>query len=192
MVEGVLKETASTRLNAVKHGLLAEGVTELDGPETFADFCAKLEVELKPVGEIETFLVRRIVLGIVRLKRAALLEAEFLTAQLHPPVTERQGGMDEDLGADLDAVLNGTVVVTDPGLPARLSADAVDALASTFARYETMAENRVFRALNQLERMQRFRLGESVPAPASVEMDVHADGLPLASFGNLPQEKIKP
>lgn len=166
------KDTAATRFNAVKHGLLSEGVTELDGPESFPDFCAKLEAELKPVGEVEGFLARRVALGMVRLKRAALLEAEFLTAQLNPPVT--QGGTD----ADLIAALNGTVVI-DPGLPARLSADAVEALANTFARYETMTENRVYRALNQLERIQRLRSGEKLPLPAS--------GEPLASFGNSPQ-----
>jgi hypothetical protein len=174
------KDTTATRFNAVKHGLLAEGVTELDEPETFADFSAKLEAELKPVGEVEGFLARRVALGIVRLKRAALLEAEFLTAQLNPPVTERQGGMD----SDLEAMLNGRIVVTDPGLPARLSADAVDALANTFARYETMTENRVYRALNQLERMQRLRRGEKLPLPAS--------GEPLGSFGNSPQEETAP
>ena len=65
------KDATSTRFNAVKHGLLAEGVTELDNPETFSAFCAKLESELKPFGEIESFLVRQIALGMVRLKRAA-------------------------------------------------------------------------------------------------------------------------
>src|SRR5258705_480336 len=34
---------------------------------------------------------------------------------------------------------------------AGLSAEAVDALANTFALYETAIENRLFRALNQLE-----------------------------------------
>src|SRR5438876_70097 len=80
------RDTTSTRFNATKHGLLSRGVTELDGPETFPDFCAKLTGELKPIGEIETFLVERIALGIVRTRRAATLEAEFLTAQLNPPV----------------------------------------------------------------------------------------------------------
>lgn len=168
------KDTTSTRFNAVKHGLLAEGVTELDGPETFRDFCAKLEAELKPLGEVEGFLTRRVALGMVRLKRAVLLEAEFLTARLNPPVTERQRGVDSDFGA----ILSGRV--TDPGLPARLAADAVDALANTFARFETMTENRVYRALNQLERMQRLRRGEKLPLPAC--------GEPLASFGNPPSE----
>ena len=178
------RDTSSTRFNAVKHGLLSEGVTELDGPQTFPGFCAKLEAELKPVGEVETFLARRVALGVVRLKRAGLLEAEFLTAQLNPAVTERQGGMD----SDMEALLNGKSVVIEPGLPARLSAGAVDALANTFARYETAIENRLFRALNQLERMQRIRRGEAIPAPVSADVAIHGDK--LASFRNTPGAPI--
>jgi hypothetical protein len=168
------KDTTSTRFNAMKHGLLAQGVTELDSPETFADFCASLEVELKAVGEVEAFLVRRVALGMVRLKRAALLEAEFLTAQLNPPVTETTLS---DMGVML-AEMDAKTTVLDPGLPARVSADTVDALANTFARYETMTENRVLRALNQLERMQQLRRGEKLPLPGN------ADREPVASFGN--------
>lgn len=36
-------------------------------------------------------------------------------------------------------------------------------------RYETWVERALFRALTQLERVQRRRLGEAVPAPVSVE-----------------------
>jgi hypothetical protein len=183
-------DTTSTRYNAVKHALLAEGVTELDNAETFPAFCAKVEAELKPAGEIETFLARQIALDMVRLKRAVLLEAEFTTAQLNLPITETQRGTQQIL-EELDGE---TVVVLDPGLPARLSADAVDALASKFGRYETQIENRLFRHLHELERRQRWRQGEHVPAPASVDVAIHAGGQPLASFGNSPQppKEIEP
>jgi hypothetical protein len=167
------KDTTSTRFNAVKHGLLAEGVTELDKPETFQNFCAAIEAELKPLGEIENFLARQIVLCMVRLKRVRLLEAEFVTAQLNPPVMEN---FDTDIDRILGNINNQTVV--DPGLPARLSAEAVDALANSFARYETAIENRMLRALNHLERMQLLRHAADVPK---------ADEKPLASFGNPPQ-----
>jgi hypothetical protein len=170
------KDTASTPYNAAKHGLLAEGVTELDNPETFPAFCARLESELKPFGEIECFLLRQIALDMVRLKRVALLEAEFTTAQLNLPITE----------ASADEVVYGKTVVLDPGLPARLSAWAVDALGSKFGRYETQIENRLFRHLHELERVQRLRHGEHVAAPASVDVAIHAAGQPLASFGNPP------
>jgi hypothetical protein len=158
----------------VKHGLLAEGVTELDSPETFPDFCARIEAELKPLGEIESFLARQIVLCMVRLKRVRLLEAEFVTAQLNPPVAEKSFN---DVGRIL-AEMDATTVVVDPGLPVRLPAEAVDALANSFARYETAIGNRMLRALNQLERMQEPRRAANVPKP---------DEKPLASFGNPPQ-----
>ncbi len=179
------KDTPSTRFNAVKHGLLAEGITELDNPETFREFCAGLEAELKPMGEVERFLVRRIALGIVRSKRAALIEAEFLTAELNPPVTETSFTDVSRILAEMEA----KTVEVDPGLPARLSAEAVDALANTFARYETAIENRLFRALNQLERMQRLRRGEAIPAPVSADIAIHGDK--LASFGNSPAAPLK-
>jgi regulatory protein YycI of two-component signal transduction system YycFG len=37
-------------------------------------------------------------------------------------------------------------------------------------RYETKLERQLFRAMAQLERLQRMRRGESVPAPLSVEL----------------------
>jgi hypothetical protein len=176
------KDTTSTRFNAVKHGLLAEGVTELDAPESFPVFCAKLEAELKPVGEIESFLTRRIALGMVRLRRVTLLEAEFLTAQLNPPVTETQLSPVNAI-AEMDA---DQTVVLDPGIPARLAAAAADALVNTFSRYETAIENKLFRAMNQLERLQRLRRGEHVPAPVSADVGIHSGKELLASFGNPP------
>jgi hypothetical protein len=163
------KDVTSTRYNAVKHGLLAEGVTELDNPETFKEFCAKVAVELQPVGEIETFLARRIALDMVRLNRAALLEAEFITAQLNPPVTETSFSDVSRVLAEMDD----KTITVDPGLPARISSAAADTLANIWARYETALENRLHRSLNQLERQQRLRQGEKILAPASVDIGVN-------------------
>ena len=164
----------------MKHGLLAEGVrTELDSPETFPNFCARIEAELKPLGEIQTFLARQIVLCMVRLKRVRLTEAEFVTAQLNPPIAEKSFNDVARILAEMDA----TTVVVDPGLPARLSAEAVDALANSFARYKTAIENRMLRALNRLERMQAPRRAADVLKP---------DEKPLASFGNPPRFRRKP
>ena len=181
------RDTTSTRFNAMKHGLLAEGVTELDEPETFLAFCVKLEGELKPVGEVEAFLARRIALGIVRLKRAALVEAEFITGQLNPPITESNSN---DV-LQMIAGMNAKPVVLDPGLPARISAETMDALANTFSRYETAIHNRIVRDMNQFERMQRLRMGENLPLTTSG--GVHADEDSVASFGNpslpLPERK---
>jgi hypothetical protein len=37
-------------------------------------------------------------------------------------------------------------------------------------RYEAALERQFYQALNQLERLQRRRQGETVPAPVSVEL----------------------
>jgi hypothetical protein len=168
------KDTTSTRYNAVKHGLLAEGVTELDNPESFPSECDRLKAELQPVGEVETFLVQRIALLKVRLKRAALLEAEYITAQLNPPVTktETEGGWP---GPMEDLIGRTVVVVLDPGLPARLPAGAVDGLCNMFQRYESAIENKLYRAMHQLERLQRMRKGETLPAPVAVDVGLRHD-----------------
>jgi len=40
-------------------------------------------------------------------------------------------------------------------------------------RYEGSIERQLYKAMNQLERLQRMRLGESVPAPVEVDVDVN-------------------
>jgi septation ring formation regulator EzrA len=39
-------------------------------------------------------------------------------------------------------------------------------------RYEGAIERQLYKALNQLERLQRLRAGDNVPAPVEVDMDV--------------------
>jgi hypothetical protein len=155
-----------TRYNAAKHGLLSEGVTELDNPAMFRDLCSRLSAQFKPVGEVESALVRRIALYLVRLNRAAMLEAEFITGEINPPLTKTTYPPPDPEAARIFEMvdrMNPTTVVLDPGLPARLSASAVETLL-TFQRYETSAENRLDRALRQLERLQRMRCSNTTPA----------------------------
>jgi hypothetical protein len=41
-------------------------------------------------------------------------------------------------------------------------------------RYETALERQLFRATNQLERLQRRRQGENIPAPLTMEISARA------------------
>lgn len=151
-------DTSSTRHNATRHGLLAEGVTELDNPAAFVETRSRLVAEMQPVGEVEIFLVHRIALCMARLKRADLLEAEFITEALHPQSKAHPPPTPPPEG--------------DPGRPARLPQYKVYALGDTYQRYETAIENKLYRALNQLERLQRMRGGERIPPPVSVNIGV--------------------
>jgi hypothetical protein len=40
-------------------------------------------------------------------------------------------------------------------------------------RYEIAIERQLYKALNQLERMQRFRAGDNVPAPIKIDLDLN-------------------
>jgi hypothetical protein len=174
------RDTTSTRYNAAKHGLLAKGVTELDKPEDFAPLVERLIRECQPVGILEHTCVQQIAICKLRLERASLLEAEAFTAQLNPPKTIHYPGT---LTA-LDPETFGTTEVLDPGLPARISNDAIDQINRTVLRYETANENKLMRWWNLLERLQGLRRGDKVPAPAAVDVNVHHEGARLASIGN--------
>jgi len=173
-------KTGSTRFNAVKHGLLANGITELDVLH-YKSLLEEMKSALKPEGPVEEFLTERICLCVVRLKRACRLEAEFITEALNPPTTRIERGL-----PDFDVALTGKTIVLDPGLPASLPETVVEHLVGSFQRYEAGIENKLYRAMNQLERLQRMRRGEKLSAPAALEVGLHIDKESLASFGNSP------
>jgi hypothetical protein len=170
--------TTSTRFNAQKHGLLSLGVTELDNPGKFEPLLEQLKAELQPVGILEHECVQQIALLMIRIRRARRLEAEAFTAHLNPAKTIHHPG---SAFAD-PCELVGWTETLDVGLPAQVSNDAIDGINRTVLRYETSIENKLFRWQNQLERLQRLRRGEEIPAPTSIDLNVGAGG--VGSFGN--------
>lgn len=50
------------------------------------------------------------------------------------------------------------------------SAETLDKL----LRYETALQKKLFRAMNHLERLQRRRMGENIPAPVTMEISTGA------------------
>jgi hypothetical protein len=110
---------------------------------------------------VETFIVQRIAFHMIRLQRVARLEAEYITSEIHPPVKQ-----------SLADLLEPSVV--EPGLPAAVGARGAINLVAGFQRYETAIENKLYRELNYLERSQRSRKGEFVPAPESIDVSIHS------------------
>lgn len=111
--------------------------------------------------------MKSVALDMVRWLRARRLEAEYITSELHPPLLGPPIG-------DLRALLGeGEPEVLDPGLPARISAEAAHRLVGIFQRCESFSANRMFRTLHELERLQRMRQGEHLPAPATVDVSIH-------------------
>jgi hypothetical protein len=174
------RNTTSTRFNATKHGLLAAGITELDDAEGFRTLSRDLKGEKEPVGVVEGFLVEFIALSIIRRRRLARLEAEYITGVLNPPI--RAGEPTFDLGE----INSGTVV--DPGLQAPMSGEAVQLLFTLYQRYATGMEQQLYRGLHELERLQRMRRGERLPAPAALDVTVHTE--PREAEPVEPPEKV--
>lgn len=170
--------TTSTRFNATKHGLLSAVITELDNAEGYCDALRDLINEKDPYGIVETFLVECAALDMIRLRRARRLEAEFITEALNPPIYEPNPL--ENFGQFEVSPL------VDPGLPATMPYASVQRLVSTFQRYEASIALKLFRSLHELERVQRMRKGEHVPAPAAVDVTVTTH----TSKADEPSEKV--
>src|SRR5579864_5154086 len=176
-------DTSSSRFNARKHSLLAEGITELDDADGYQTILNDLIREKDPVGSLETFLVKAAALQMVRWTRSIRLEAEFIASVLNPPRHEK-----DPLG-DFNREIHGALL--DPGIPTPIGAVNVQQLVSTFQRYETSFANRLFRLLHELERIQRMRQGERLPAPAAVDFSVCA-GTAASTPVAQEQSKVSP
>jgi hypothetical protein len=157
---------AQTRRNALKHGLLAKDCVMSDEDE--ADFEAFRDVmlaELRPVGAVEKFLVARIVTTMWRLRRIPRIEREMVVF-----FVERCADWVRSRRKDPHARITlGDVFADD--------SSGRDAFAK-LRRYETHFERALARDLHELERRQRARQGDDVPAPQAVDVNVTIDGGP--------------
>jgi hypothetical protein len=157
------QNTTSTRFNATKHGLLSVGITELDDADGFRTTLRDLLKEMNPVGSIEKFFVESIAVDMVRLKRARRLEADYVTDVLNPPIYQQ--------GVSCAP----TRTLLDPGLPALMKLESVQPLVSVYQRYEGTLFQRLLRKLQELERLQRMRQGEILPAPATLDISIRQE-----------------
>jgi hypothetical protein len=88
---------------------------------------------------------------------------------------KRQLSITGEIRAPLNGLSLGKLLddrVAEPGPPAIVTALRAMNLVSGFQRYETAIENKLYRAINQLARLQRRRHGEFVPAPETVDVSI--------------------
>ncbi len=149
-----------SRRNAVKHGILASAllITEGEGAEDPAEFdelLGGLRRDLAPVGTLEEMLVEKVAVCWWRQKRALRCEAGLVSRAFSPDPCRQ---LEDSLGFG-----------PSPELKDHLSFP-LDADLDRILRYETTIQRQVVYAINQLERLQRARKGENVPAPVSVHL----------------------
>jgi hypothetical protein len=143
---------AWSRRNSLKHGILASAllITQGDGAEDqteFDELLGGLHRDFAPVGMFEEMLVEKIAVCWWRQKRALLCEAglvghTFVTVPSDPLLESYKERLRLPFGENLDRIL----------------------------RYETTIQRQLAYAINQLERLQRARKGEHVPAPVNVQV----------------------
>jgi hypothetical protein len=143
---------ARSAKNALRHGLLSRDVLQADErPRDLQRLHEQLSGELRPVGELESLLVERVVSCVWRLRRALRVEAEIVERSSDSYAPGDEGG-------------------------AGVSWIRRHATFATLSRYETTNERAMYRALHELERLQAARRGERVPLPAVLDVDVSGTG----------------
>ncbi len=150
---------AIVRHNARRHGILAELKTKYEG-NAYDGYLRRLHDEYDPHGFMEGLLVERIAVCCLMLYRAAKAEREFMREKLEPRIVcPMIGSLDE---------------VVQEGYEPTIKHEDIEQLTGIYLRYQTTIENRLYKAMHELERLQRMRKGECVASPVAV--DVMHDG----------------
>jgi len=162
------KGKMQSRRNALKHGMLATDwfITVGDGAENateFNEFLAALQEDLAPVGALEELLVEKIAICCWRQRRVLKCEAGMAVHDLAFAVQRNRIA-----GVIVDPILERI----NRHLTLPLS-DKLDRL----LRYETAVHRQLVYAINQLERLQRARKGEHVPAPVTLQVSTDHQAL---------------
>lgn len=147
--------------NAIRHGLLScEVLLKSEDAKTLDGLRLSITAELAPHGEMEAFLVDRLVADMWRLRRALAVERHCGEAAKEKVRGELFGdavyGSKEGLAESIEA------------------APFSDYRSEKVLRYLTAIERSFFRTFHELQRIQAVRNGESVPVPTVV--DVNMDG----------------
>ncbi len=150
-----------SKYNAQKHAILRQTITEYE--KELSDFVFnQLVKELNPEGVIEEILVERIAIYYVKLFRVGKAEKEYLKSLLLPTKIEYPKGNKYEL-----ASLQEERVIQ--GYQSKVSPADIEQITNIYSRYEITIENRLYKALYELERIKRMTKGESISPPVSVE-----------------------
>ena len=153
--------------NAVKHGLFAhENVIKCENQHDFDEFREELLPALAPVGGVESMMAERIVSLSWRLKRVERMNSEVIDVMIakietdswHKERREEAGLLDPETGRS-DLVL-GWVTNRD-------FSDS-DVLLERLLIYERRIESSLYKAMNELQKLQRMRQKEATEAEQTI------------------------
>lgn len=126
------------RFNARKHGILANLISKYE-QDFYHQILDQLIEELNPTTAVETIIVERVAVYYLRLQRLAKAENELIKSCLNR--TEYNDLFFSE--------------VTKKGYKPIVNSDDIDKLHGLYARYETAIENRMYRAIKELQGYRR-------------------------------------
>jgi hypothetical protein len=136
----------AVRLNAVSYGIFSSEVL-LPGEDAklLSQLRENLVAEFDPQGEMETIVVERIISSTWRLK--LMLRSETMLSSNY-------------------LLESDDLKVHSVGIDYRYNPWQL------LQRLETGVENQIYKSMNALERLQRTRIGDNVPAPAVLDVNI--------------------
>ncbi len=157
---------AASSKNARKHGLTSKDVVlPGESAKEFQALRTQLGETLQPLGALEEELVERVLMCMWRLRRAYRVETSIYAQKFQE--------FDDPLVLRL-----GQVVAKDSKL-GHIYENAMTAI-DKVTRHETTYERSMYKALHELERLQKARAGEYVPAPAVADLTIHSPAIDQA------------
>jgi hypothetical protein len=158
---------ATSRLNALKHGLLSETlvVPGLEQPEDWTVFRDELLASLEPSGGLEELLAQRVIAAAWRLSRAERYERDMIDAKVS---YSRWTGVEPRRG-DLSASSDDNDIESRGPRGGQLP--DLDALMG-LTRYESHLHRQFIQCLHELQRVQARRLGAEVTVPGALDVTI--------------------
>jgi len=165
-----------SRRNGLKHGLTGEGIVIPDGDVAEVERrSSAFRAERPASGEVGDILVRRMAVLSVRMDRAVGHEHAAIAANVSRALAEFEApeGVDAETAARLRARA-ADLATFDPSKEATLA-----------RKYEAAAERGFFRALKELQRVEREAKAGSEGTAAGPPREALGSSLPVESFASI-------
>ena len=178
----------AVRGNAIRHGLAARVHVVLPGEDQnfYNEILESLRAEYAPSTTQEELLVHQVVENYWRLVRARNMESgSFLEAEAD---FARQYGLETNPAGDLNR-----------GAQLGMAFSRNGKLFDTISRYETTAERSYYRAIHELQRIQKSKPNRdhreavtSGPEPVLEVIQPETPAIPTPEFRSVPQKRPNP
>tara|TARA_B100000315_G_C14480947_1_gene542863 strand:- start:1 stop:510 length:510 start_codon:yes stop_codon:yes gene_type:complete len=138
------------KYNAEKHGIWRSSLNE-DELTVYDKMMKRFYSELQPQTQTEEMLIHQITFNQIQLFRCQNEQNKEFELYLNYDPTDWGSSVDYFIFESGSHLYNGKFSILN--------------------RYETNLENRIMKALNQLERLRRIREGEFIPPPISIGLN---------------------